>query len=152
MVRLPLLKFVAVLRVQFDDNENTIQLRARRDDGDVASWHATLRHVRNSIFFHETDHQCARHSRSIADCSRLNGTNHFPIKHSERHLRAHEWKMFGARGAGMIDEKIRTRARQSFNVPRRVLAVKWPINFLGAIKGPLIRNETLKESLTIIAH
>lgn len=31
MVRLPLLKFVAVLRVQFDDNENTIQLRAQRE-------------------------------------------------------------------------------------------------------------------------
>lgn len=52
----------------------------------------------------------------------------------------------------MIDEKIRTRARQSFSVYRRVLAVKWPMSFIGAIKGSLIRNETLKENLMIIPH
>lgn len=52
----------------------------------------------------------------------------------------------------MIDEKIRTRARQSFGVYRRVLAVKWPMSFIGAIKGSLIRNETLKENLMIIPH
>lgn len=52
----------------------------------------------------------------------------------------------------MIDEKIRTRDRQSFSVYRRVLAVKWPMSFIGAIKGSLIRNETLKENLTIIPH
>lgn len=57
-----------------------------------------------------------------------------------------------AKENGMIDEKIRTRDRQSFSVYRRVLAVKWPMSFIGAIKGSLIRNETLKENLTIIPH
>lgn len=57
-----------------------------------------------------------------------------------------------AKKNGMIDEKIRTRDRQSFSVYRRVLAVKWPMSFIGAIKGSLIRNETLKENLTIIPH
>lgn len=35
---------------------------------------------------------------------------------------------------------------------RRVLGVKWPMSFIGAIKKSLIRNETLKESPMIIHH
>lgn len=50
------------------------------------------------------------------------------------------------------DKKIRSRTCQSSSVSRRVLGVKWPMSFIGAIKGSLIRNETLKESLMIIHH